>query len=243
MTRSNIALTALFVGTLGFIMQPALHAGEHGNNCERDCDYGHGKDAPKRVYECTIDLRDGYDCSGPVEVLAYEADPSLDNLAMALASIDMHHYSEARLTIEYGSRTDWVTDFGNSETNNGACGDAATNTFDSEFDVRSDQLTVCANDTDPGRLIVDQLFTSGEPASVTFVVKDGKLSVQSSENPLDMKFESDALFQLDGFDEEAQAKNDRMFWLGLNRVIANTDRRGQGAEVAHITLIPKKHHR
>ena len=227
-------------------MQPALHAGEHGNDCDRDCNYGHGEDAPNRVYACTIDLRIGhdYDCSGPVEVLAYETEPSITGgLAMALASIDMHHYSEARLTIEYGLRTEWVTDFGNSETNNGACGDAGTNTFDSEFDVRNEQFTVCANDTDPGRLQVDQLVTSDEPAVVTFVVKDGKLSVQSSENPLEMKFESDALFQLDGFDEEAQAKNDRMYWLGLNRVIQNTSRRGQGAEVAHITLIPINHHR
>ncbi|HEX2672112.1 MAG TPA: hypothetical protein VHM25_14625 [Polyangiaceae bacterium] len=42
------------------------------------------------------------------------------------------------------------------------------------------------------------------------------------------------LFQLDGFDTEANAPNDETYWLALNRVIADASRRGQGASLAEI---------
>jgi hypothetical protein len=195
----------------------------------------------------------------PVEVLEYEW-PS--DLAMALLRIDMKHYIEARIKVYYtADPVGWVTNLGNSRTNNGAGGDAGTNSFDEELWVIKDpgfdyELRAETNDygyqTFPwgatarvAGLTVRNLLSEPGPTVVTYTVRDKSLRVSKHEirGAYEAEFSGECVFRIDTtlWDPEANdgagACNDGILWLGLNRVVDGTYRSGQGVEFAEIALV------
>lgn len=186
----------------------------------------------------------------PIEVVEYDgAYPR-----MALLRIDMRRYTEAQITIEYASDpVGWFTNLGNSQTNNGCCGDAATSTFDAELWVIRPpapphdppwfeyDVGVCTNIFGDGRHELDGLLADGEPTVLTFVVRDQYLHISSDASPMAVEFTGPGIFRIDEglWDEEANGCNDGVLWQGLNRVVDGIYRSGEGALRAQITLIGK----
>lgn len=186
----------------------------------------------------------------PVEVVEYDgAYPR-----MALLRIDMKRYTEVQITVEYASDpVGWFTNLGDSRTNNGCCGDAATSTFDADVWVAQPpapphdppefeyDVGVCTNMFDDGRHDLDGLLADAEPTVLTFVVRDQYLHISSDATPLAVEFTGPGIFRIDEglWDDEANGCNDGVIWLGLNRVVDGTYRCGEGTLRAQITLIGK----
>jgi hypothetical protein len=91
---------------------------------------------------------------------------------------------------------------------------------------------------------VSHLFDGDDPTAVTYVVRDKSLRVSSTAGPVETEFIGECVFRIDtGLWDEEQFQhtgngcNDGVLWLGLNRVVKYTDRSGQGAEFAEITVI------
>lgn len=204
----------------------------------------------------------------PVEIVEVDPDPDGGPLPLVLFRIDMTHYLEAHITVWYWSDPyGWITNLGNSRTNNGCGGDGATSSFDGEFWVIQPpapphppfDYDLGAETNDFGyqafpwgvgraaKLRVRNLFEEGvgedDLTPVTYVVRDKSLRVASSAGPVEPEFAGDCVFRIDTalWDPEANdqqgACNDGVLWLGLNRVVASIDRHGQGAVFAVITLI------
>ena len=165
----------------------------------------------------------------------------------------MKHHTEAQVTVHYNSQPiGWVTNLGDSGTNNGNCGDEGTNTFDAELCVIQPpapphhepfdhDVEVCTNVFgDGGNEFHDLLAEDPLTETVlTFVIRDQYLHVSSSASPRVAEFSGEGMFRIDTgvWDSEAEACNDGKLWLGLNRVVDGTYRWGQGARFAEITLI------
>jgi hypothetical protein len=210
---------------------------------------------------------DPNDPTEPVEVIAYDprgdgGDPeSPDLLGLALLRIDMRHYTEVRVTVYYNRWPEgWLTNLGNSRTNNACGGDSGTNSFDGEawsvlppavpdpcggcelgattndFDYR--QYPWGAADRAAG-LCLRGVFIPGEYTTVEYVVRDKSLSVWSSAGPMEVQFAGECVSRIDTtlWDPELEDCNDAQLWLGLNRVVRDTARLGNGAEYAEIMLI------
>jgi hypothetical protein len=186
----------------------------------------------------------------PVEVVEYEGIYP----RRALLRVDMKRYTEAQITIEYASNpVGWFTNLGNSHSNNGCCGDDGHTTFDAEvwgiqppapphdppwfeYDVG-----VCTNIFGDGRYDLDGLLADDEPTVLTLVVRDQYLHVSSDATLLAVEFTGPGFFRIDEgiWDDEANGCNDGVMWLGLNRVVDGTERCGEGALRAQVTLIGK----
>lgn len=217
-------------------------------------------------YSCLIDLTEDEPpyCSYPVEVIAYEPDPDGGDLHLALLELDMKHYSEALVTVMYTANPyGWITNLGNSPSNNGCGGDAADRSFDGEFWVIQPpapphppfdyDLGAETNDFGyqtfgwgEGRvasLRLRDMLEQDSPTVVTYVVRDKSLQVISGGGQVDSEFTGVCVFRIDTglWDPEADggqgACNDGLLHLGLNRVVASIARRGQGAMIVWITLI------
>jgi hypothetical protein len=171
-----------------------------------------------------------------VQVLAFDHDPAAGPQAMVMAKINAHDLVYMRIDVRLDNPTEWTMDLGNSQTNNGACGDSATNTFDSEIDVQGRTVRVCSDDTDPGSVRLSDLLLETRTWLEYEIFPGSHVVVHSNHNPLACTLDGGGMFQLTGFDTEANAPNDETYWLALNRVIADASRRGQGASVAEISL-------
>lgn len=217
------------------------------------------------TYTCTLDFTvDPYqcDCEGPVILNWVNGDEN-----RAVMKIDMKNdwgveNVELNLNVWFNEApSGWVMNFGNSETNNGGCGDSATFSCDSEFDIRvypdseyPNTLSVCPNDY--GELInrplleVDNFFPStnkpstqtGSLSKASFIVKDHHMSVEflrPTKWPINAELNSEYLFRLNHPDEEGAP--DWIYWLGVNRVIQpiggpSYSRNGGGIEKIEFTL-------
>ncbi|MCK4341327.1 MAG: hypothetical protein KAY37_06345 [Phycisphaerae bacterium] len=148
----------------------------------------------------------------PVEVI--QDDPNGDLTSLALLQIDMRGYTKAEVVVYYDNPTGWVTNLGNSPTNNGCGGDSGTNSFDSEFWA----VNLAGFEYDLGATTNDYAHQAGFPSSmylhdlwnwwcwpwtcVTYIVEDGSLYVSKKccFYPLDAVFDElagEGLFQHD----------------------------------------------
>ena len=186
----------------------------------------------------------------PVEVAEYEG---AGMEAMALLRIDMKRYTEVRVTVYYTTDpVGWVTNLGDSRTNNGCCGDAATSTFDAELWVIQPpapphdppwfeyDVGVCTNIFGGGvAQELGGLLAEEGPTALTFVIRDQYLRISSDSSPLSVEFTGPGMFRIDEgiWDDEASGCNDGVLWLGLNRVVSSTARSGQGVILAEVELL------
>lgn len=202
--------------------------------------------APSSAYDCAINLAGVSDCVDPVTVLSHNAADREAKL-----QINAQDFTEIIITVYYQSVEGWITDIGSSITNNGAGGDSGTNSFDSEVDLliaeESGRLEFRAFANDYFGLnygIVYDIFDpdSSGYAVITYVITDGQIDVYEGTTltwpNIITRFAGEGFFRFLGWDEEAEADNDRQFFIGLNRVIndAFAGRDGAGAVFASFTL-------
>ena len=213
------------------------------------------------TYTCTLDFTvDPYycDCEDPV-ILNFVN----DDTNRAVMKINMENdWVELNLKVWFNkSPWGWVMNLGNSKSNNGACGDSADFSCDSEFDIRVDTdsghpntLYVCPNDyggvTINRPLLVVHDFFPMHPSSrrtdyhcskASFIVKDHHMSVDFPNPkrwPINAELNSEYLFRLNHPDEEGEP--DWIYWLGVNRVIdpigGPSYRNGGGIKKIKFTL-------
>ena len=225
-----LAVTILVLPTTSFSFEKADE--------ERD----EAQPSPCGIYTCTLDFTvEPYycDCEDPVDLIWVDDDEN-----RAVMKIDMYNrWGEENVQLKmkvYFNKSPWgwVMDLGNSSTNNGACGDAATFSCDSEFDIRvipgtanPNTLLVCPNDyggmINRPLLVVNDFFpTIPDDLQAEFIVKDHHMSVDflASWWPINAELNSEYLFRLNHEDEEGGP--DWIYWLGVNRVVAPIDEPG-----------------
>lgn len=181
---------------------------------------------------CSIDLvRNTHTCAG-IPAISFPVAPSAGK---AVARITLSCKSSARIRTYYNSvPTGWVVNIGDSATNNGWGGDAATQSNDAEAQIFNQDLTVYASDygqagvvaTHPGAaiagsyndfFIVDKWFGWGVGPHVGYHVTD-----------------SSNLFALCG-EEDAEGQINYDIFAAFNRTISSS-RAGTGCSRADIVI-------
>jgi hypothetical protein len=149
-------------------------------------------------------------------------------------------FSRARFTIIYTSAPNaWTVNIGDSSTNNGGGGDAATQSNDAEIQVLNQTLTVLGRDgTPPPKNLVDVTnFVVASGQTVTFEVANNFFSWSSpnASGSLPSVF----LYALNGqVDTEGPINYD--IYAAFNRVISDPSalRTGSGVGLVTIDLLP-----
>lgn len=188
-------------------------------------------------YECTLDMATGAtDCAGSVQLTEYT--PPAAEAPMALVRLDFGSFDNFSLTADICQHSGWVLNIGDSFSNDGGGGDLQNFSNDSEIDVFERQLRVFGDDTPPkNELLLIQpnfLWSPEDCGSTTIGISRtpdaGVISAQG--NVVIPSFSSDRLFRIGAPDTEGQP--DAIVWVGLNRTIASTVRRGQGVRSARF---------
>lgn len=191
-------------------------------------------------HECRVDLTNNRsDCRGPVEVL------SLEN-QQGLLRLDMRKFKRASFEIEYCSDPTGITvDIGDSITNNGFGGDAATQSNDAETQVVTDSngttLSAFGRDGTPtqGRPIV----TANGVASSGSLLRIGVANdhVDWFSDVSSASVDSQWLYALAGQPDTEGPVNFDIF-AAFNRVVSGTpDRTGTGVCQVTIHLVQRDH--
>ena len=145
---------------------------------------------------------------------------------------DMSGFYAMILTGTITSGSGWLLNLGDSETNNGYCGDGGSTSNDSELWVAGTSVYLC--DSDRGGS--DYLWTwtgalkTGTAVPYSLGVADGEVLFNNGSTYKYLA--SDTIFQVDGDEPDAEAgKNDTLLWIGVNRVISGPGTRtGSGMQ-------------
>ncbi len=181
-------------------------------------------------------------CDGPISVV----DSTFED---ALVRVDMSEAQCLKMDVRILNPIGWVLNVGNSPSNNGAGGDGADFTNDSELDIR-----VLEDTPLPGALRAYTNDNAEETRPIltveNFVHRRGynRINIEIGDQCLraartrrgktNAQLQSDFIYRLDGPDEEA-SENDSLYWIGLNRVISDgSGRLGGGVRNVNFSLSP-----
>jgi hypothetical protein len=176
------------------------------------------------------------DCAGFVQRTEYT--PPTAEAPMALVRLDFADFDHFTLAAEICQHAGWVLNIGDSFSNNGGGGDNEDFSNDSELQIFDRELRVFGDDTPPRNslLLAQPEFLwmpadcGGTTIGISRTAQAGLLS--ASANTVIQNFSSDRLFRIGAPDTEGSS--DTIVWVGLNRSVLNTDRRGQGVRNARF---------
>jgi len=136
--------------------------------------------------------------------------------------VDMSGFYAMTLYGTISSGSGWLLNVGDSETNNGYCGDGASTSNDSELWVTGTNVYLCDSDRGGSDYLWTWTGALSTGTSVPFAVgiADGEALFQTGATTYKY-LASDTIFQVDGDepDPERGGKNDTLIWIGVNRVI------------------------
>jgi hypothetical protein len=149
----------------------------------------------------------------------------------------LNGFSKARFTVTYNSTpTNWTVNIGDSSTNNGGGGDAATQSNDAEVQVLNTTMTALGRDaTPPPKNLVDVPSFVANGRTVIIEVSNNFVGWSSLNGSGTLN--SIYLYALNGqADSEGPVNYD--IYAAFNRVISDTSRTGTGVGSVTIDLLP-----
>ncbi|MCA9941751.1 MAG: hypothetical protein KC418_24095 [Anaerolineales bacterium] len=159
------------------------------------------------------------------------------NTTCTQSTIQIHVPLNYKATIQFhydGSPSGWTVNIGDSSTNNGYAGDAATQSNDSEVQILNQQMALYASDYGNNQLLTTiNNLGIGAGDTATFVVSNNKLQWTLPNH--NGSYTSPYIFALAGQpDAEGPTNND--IYVGVNRVIYGPGSR-TGCGVSYVTYV------
>ena len=144
----------------------------------------------------------------------------------SLAIIDMSEWEGVTFALTVRDPDDVVFNIGDSPTNNGWAGDAATNSHDAEVLLHDTVLSIYSQDGyDWNEDILDAVPGQGE-SRVEVSIAPGFLRIVGDRYCLEY---DEGVFPLSGHDDELGGLDDQLLHLGMNIVVSGQgDRAGSG---------------
>lgn len=180
---------------------------------------------------CEIDFAEDWSACDP----QFEVDAGD---ASARIAVDVPEGHQLVAQLEVCDPAGWVLNVGDSPTNDGGGGDYGSTSNDAEFQIRGTTLDVFGSDYAIGsatrRQTVDGFLSPGGCQSVTAEVRDREIVLSSGGRR--HVFRGEALLRLNPPRDDEGAPDWRWF-IGLNRVIDGTRRRGTGVVRATISVV------
>jgi hypothetical protein len=191
---------------------------------------------PASLPMCVIDLeKNTFQCNKPSRFQAVAAPGN--NRAVVKIRLDQYKFRSARFQVTYGNAPDgWSLNLGDSSTNDGYGGDAATQSNDAEIQILGTTFSAYGN---------DRTSASGERFlyNVNEVVEKGDtISIKITNKKMEMAYRDRAVFTMTPF---LYALNGQPDWEGsvnydiyaaFNRTINNASRSGAGVSRVIIIL-------
>ena len=148
------------------------------------------------------------------------------------AGVDMTGYTKVVVTSTITNGSGWLLNIGDSETNNGYCGDAGSTSNDAEFFVIGKAAYLCRSDIGNSGYVWRDTAALNSSDSLVVTIADGSISyyAASKGSGSQKTYAAADSFQLGGNEEDREAgRNDTNLWIGLNRVISGpSGRTGSG---------------
>jgi len=202
-------------------------------------------------------------CNNPVNPVTLTW-TSGTNDDQAVFKVDMSKYINLYLSVEFQDPNKWVLNIGDSSTNNGWGGDAATFYNDAEIQILNTQMSLYFNQYDylnpdynlyagpdcnpyaglrcpyPSASMNDVILLHGT-SNARFLIQDQFLRVNYAPTNSNLKLQSPYLLRIGGKDhEQPSGNNDKTWYVGVNRVISpvssSASRTGQGVKRIWFTL-------
>lgn len=233
LTKSTLAISAALILTSAFAVEPQGDASSGSG--------GQQSVLPQAVaVSCTVNLvNNTHNCSNISAITFVYGPPAGGRTVMKVTlSPDVAPvYRSAKFNICYNAAPmNYTVNIGDSSTNNGYGGDAATQSNDAEMQIVGQKLTVFGNDqilTGPRDMLTISNFVTG-PVCKALKVSDQQLDIGAN-----TILKSYVLYALAGQpDSEGPVNYD--IYAAFNRVISpqNTDRVGTGVSKVTVTLFP-----
>ncbi len=176
--------------------------------------------------ECRFDLVAATGtCSSP----AISASP-ITNGQMT-ASIDMRGFTALQITLEACDSNGWTFHLGDSPTNDGYGGDAASTSNDAELQIVSGNLAVYGNDEVSGQQILAEQGVLPTSGCGTFQMAVSDQQLQTAAAPL----AGSELFRIDP-PADREGTPDATWYLGANRTYRSSRRAGTGLRAVTLCL-------
>ncbi|HSU84894.1 MAG TPA: hypothetical protein VLR69_20950, partial [Thermoanaerobaculia bacterium] len=186
---------------------------------------------------CTIDLVNNTHTCGGIGALRFVLSPSGGRTVLALTLDPLTSgFVQARFDVTYNAEpSGWTVNIGDSATDDGGGGDAATQSNDAELQVFGRQFTLLGNDDSvPSKTLqfIDGFAANGK--TVSFTVSNDRVDWITAAGAAGT-VTSPFLFALDGqVDREGPVNYD--IYAAFNRVIGDAGRSGSGVSQVVITL-------
>jgi hypothetical protein len=182
---------------------------------------------PSCSYACVADPTTANStCSGPIV-------SQMMGSGQAVFQVDLTGFSQLYLALTICDPTDWVLNIGNSPSNNGAGGDAAQFSNDSELQIQNTTFAVYGNqNASTPLLLTDPAFIPGAGCvNRGIIVGDSLVETLSPPHTVTSPY----VFRINQPDTEGQP--DALFYVGLNRVVSiGSPRTGSGVSLASFCL-------
>ena len=146
--------------------------------------------------------------------------------------LDFGTFRDFNMTATICDHAGWVVNIGDSPTNNGAGGDGHSFSNDAEITILDRTLSFWADDTHPSpRLLLEQpgfLWLPTECGGANFYLTRAPTTtfVGATGSAVIRDFSTPHMFRMGAPDTEGAPNTD--FWVGLNRTILDSSRRGKG---------------
>ncbi len=184
---------------------------------------------------CEVDLlNDTHTCAG-ISALDFVQPPNGGEVVLS-ANLDpsVSGFTKAIFDIAYGSSpSDWTVNIGDSATNNGAGGDAATQSNDAEVHIHGTTMKVFGKDATPVYPLAEIPGIADLGTLLTLAVSNELLHWDNRDGDFDVLI-SPYLYALDGQPDSEGPINYDIF-AAFNRVIGTQWRYGAG--VSYVTVI------
>ena len=190
-----------------------------------------------------IDLISGKHTFQEIEAIKVLS-PVRNGQALLKVNLDpkQSEFVRARIEVQLGEVAEgWLINIGDSRTNNGAAGDAGTQSHDAELDIKNGHLSIWGSDMTPKKmrrkgstnLAHVKNFTRSN-GKLTFEIADSFVSWDNGDG-LVGQLDAACLFALKGQKDKEGPENYDVF-IGINRVVGGAYRRGKGVEKVTIHL-------
>ncbi|MEM9556596.1 MAG: hypothetical protein AAGC60_20220 [Acidobacteriota bacterium] len=195
------------------------------------------------TYACYVDIANGFDdCFNPVTVAPYS---SSSNQRVVTADLD-NGFRWRSMTVRYEicNSSGWTWNVGDSPTNNGFGGDAASTQHDAEAQALNGTLSVYKSDIGGGGLTCQFAGPPNPVGCITqeFLVRNDYFEFDSntaSSFPRDV-CGGPALFDFPAYDEADSEDPTGLYedkiYVGLNRTVGSSGRSGSGIQRACVVL-------
>lgn len=153
-----------------------------------------------------------------------------------VVGIDMSSIDILTIRGSITSGSGWLLNLGDSETNNGYCGDAGSTSNDSELWVTGPAVYLCDSDRGGSDYLWRWTDALSATSSFQLIVADGAVLFQNRSTGVYKAYSSDTVFQVDGDEPDAEGgTNDALLWLGVNRVVSGPGSR-TGSGMGDLTV-------